>query len=316
MGADRHQPADLTGVHRGQDRPRAIGADRDRPLGLGPQRADHHVLTAHQVLHGALLPHVAHHQPQPLVRGQGARSAHQRRHLVSGAHRLVHDLSAGPAGRAEHGNFHANQPNLSQWLEYPTIVVCGRRVDCTTVGHCKYSQGVTSTLAADEPLIYEVADLSLALADRTQALVQDVMSEVNLTPALANALWHVGACAPDPPMSELAAKLRRDPSTITFLADRLQERGLLVRDVDPQNRRTKILHLTDAGRMTRRAPRRGHGDPVPDRPPQRPRPAASPRLTRQSHGSAPLSDEKGSIHDERGFGRPAVAASGLSIQPE
>jgi DNA-binding MarR family transcriptional regulator len=126
-------------------------------------------------------------------------------------------------------------------------------VDYTTVGHCKYSHGVTPPPAANEPLIYELVDLSLALADRTQALVQDVMSELNLTPALANALWHLGACAPDPPMSTLAAKLRRDPSTITFLADRLQERGLLVRDVDPQNRRAKILHLTDAGRRTRRA---------------------------------------------------------------
>jgi len=131
--------------------------------------------------------------------------------------------------------------------------VCGTSVDCTTVGDCKYSRGVTFTPAADEPLIYELVDLSLALADRTQALVQDVMSELNLTPALANALWHVGACAPEPPMSELAARLRRDPSTITFLADRLQERGFLVRDVDPQNRRTKILHLTDAGAMARRA---------------------------------------------------------------
>lgn len=112
---------------------------------------------------------------------------------------------------------------------------------------------MTPTPAADEPLIYELVDLSLALADRTQALVQDVMSELNLTPALANALWHVGAREPDPPMSELAARLRRDPSTITFLADRLQERGLLVRDVDPQNRRAKILRLTDAGRRTRRA---------------------------------------------------------------
>jgi DNA-binding MarR family transcriptional regulator len=126
-------------------------------------------------------------------------------------------------------------------------------VDCTTVGRCKYFAGVTPTPAADEPLIYELVDLSLALADRTHALVQDVMSELDLTPALANALWHLGACAPDPPMSELAAKLRRDPSTITFLADRLQERGLLVRDVDPRNRRAKILHLTDAGRVTRRA---------------------------------------------------------------
>lgn len=106
---------------------------------------------------------------------------------------------------------------------------------------------------ADEPLIYALLDLSFAVADRTQELVQDVMKELNLTPALANALWHLGSGGPDPSMRQLATRLRCDPSTVTFLADRLQDRALLSREVNPDNRRTKILRLTDTGRATRQA---------------------------------------------------------------
>lgn len=79
------------------------------------------------------------------------------------------------------------------------------------------------------------------------------MKELNLTPALANALWHMTSAGPDPSMRQMATRLRCDPSTVTFLADRLQARTLLIRDVDPHNRRTKILRLTEAGRVTRKA---------------------------------------------------------------
>jgi DNA-binding MarR family transcriptional regulator len=53
-------------------------------------------------------------------------------------------------------------------------------------------------------------------------------------------------------MRELARSLRCDPSTVTFLADRLEQRGLVTRTVDPANRRVKILALTDSGHQARR----------------------------------------------------------------
>ncbi len=50
----------------------------------------------------------------------------------------------------------------------------------------------------------------------------------------------------------MAASLRCDPSTITFLADRLQERDLVERVVNPANRRSNTLVLTPKGVKVRR----------------------------------------------------------------
>ncbi len=104
----------------------------------------------------------------------------------------------------------------------------------------------------EEPLVYALVDLVLGLADRTLALIADVLRELDLTQPLANALWQLDPKTPAPSMRELAARLRCDPSTVTFLADRLEAKNLAVREVDQKNRRVKTLHLTPAGRKARR----------------------------------------------------------------
>jgi DNA-binding MarR family transcriptional regulator len=103
-----------------------------------------------------------------------------------------------------------------------------------------------------EPLIYDLVSLSFAVAERTHALVGDVMTDLKLTPSLANALWHLDPRQGSPSMRQLADRLAVDPSTITFIADRLEDRGLLTREVDASNRRVKTLVLTEAGMQTRR----------------------------------------------------------------
>lgn len=108
------------------------------------------------------------------------------------------------------------------------------------------------TLYAEEPLIYTLVDLVLGLADRTMALIVDVLRELDLTQPLADALWKLDPNGPAPSMRELAARLRCDPSTVTFLADRLEAKNLAVREVDQENRRVKTLHLTPEGRKARR----------------------------------------------------------------
>jgi len=104
----------------------------------------------------------------------------------------------------------------------------------------------------EEPLIYALLDLVLGLADRTLALIADVLRELDLTQPLADALWQLDPKAPAPSMRELAARLRCDPSTVTFLADRLEVKNLASREVDQKNRRVKTLNLTPAGRKARR----------------------------------------------------------------
>lgn len=106
--------------------------------------------------------------------------------------------------------------------------------------------------AAEESLLYALLDLGFALADRTNELIADVLRELELTIPLANALWKLNPGAPAPSMGEMAASLRCDPSTVTFLADRLQERNLVQRRVNPANRRSNTLVLTPKGVKVRR----------------------------------------------------------------
>ena len=53
------------------------------------------------------------------------------------------------------------------------------------------------------------------------------------------------------PMGALAAELRCDASNVTWLADRLEARGLVERRTAPTDRRVKTLALTAAGRALR-----------------------------------------------------------------
>ena len=50
------------------------------------------------------------------------------------------------------------------------------------------------------------------------------------------------------PMGSVADVLSCDASTLTGIADRLEERGLIQRQIDPADRRVKLLALTATGR--------------------------------------------------------------------
>jgi len=103
-----------------------------------------------------------------------------------------------------------------------------------------------------ESLTYQLLRLVHAMDDATNAGIDDVLTELRLTHALADALWQLDPAAPPPSMRQVATRLRCDPSTVTFLADRLAELGYATRAPAPGDRRSKALHLTDAGRAARR----------------------------------------------------------------
>ena len=64
------------------------------------------------------------------------------------------------------------------------------------------------------------------------------------------------------PMGAIARHLRCDASNVTWLADRLEERGLAERRPDPDDRRVKTLALTPAGRAAQhRSHARMHAPP-------------------------------------------------------
>lgn len=79
-----------------------------------------------------------------------------------------------------------------------------------------------------------------------------VLAELELTEALGDVLWQLGAVGEGVPMRDLASRLQCDPSNVTFLADRLEERGFVERRPDASDRRVKLLALTPAGLAVRR----------------------------------------------------------------
>jgi DNA-binding MarR family transcriptional regulator len=69
---------------------------------------------------------------------------------------------------------------------------------------------------------------------------------VELSPSLTAALATVGRHGPLTP-SELAARERIQRPTATRVLARLEELGLTVRTPDPQDRRSSLVAVTDAG---------------------------------------------------------------------
>lgn len=92
--------------------------------------------------------------------------------------------------------------------------------------------------------------LFLRLARSAHGLQRHGLAEFGLTPAQARALSVIGRCAEPPRMAELAEKLHVVPRAVTPLVDALEEAGLVRRAVDPANRRSTLLELTDRGRAT------------------------------------------------------------------
>lgn len=56
--------------------------------------------------------------------------------------------------------------------------------------------------------------------------------------------------SPPGPTNQLATRFGVDPGWVTDIVDRLEARGELVRKPSPDDRRVKILEVTDAGRQT------------------------------------------------------------------
>ena len=116
------------------------------------------------------------------------------------------------------------------------------------LGVFKYAAGM-----GGESLTYQLLRLVHAMDGATNAQIHDVLAGLRLTHALADALWQLDPAAPAPSMRQMAAALGCDPSTVTFLADRLEQLGYAARAAAPGDRRTKVLELTAEGRAARRS---------------------------------------------------------------
>jgi len=124
---------------------------------------------------------------------------------------------------------------LSTWTRYDPIVVTR-----TSARAARSTRTAASEIAANEALERAFT----VLAENMRALFMRRLDAADLSPPQFLTLTQLATPAP---MREMAARLRCDASNMTGLADRLEERGLLERRADPNDRRVKLLTLTPAG---------------------------------------------------------------------
>ena len=101
------------------------------------------------------------------------------------------------------------------------------------------------------PLLDQLVEQAYTFSAAIGRWSATILAELELTEALGDVLWQLGAVGEAVPGRDLADRLHCDPSNVTFLADRLEERGLIERRPDLSDRRVKLLALTTAGMAVR-----------------------------------------------------------------
>src|ERR1700682_1375962 len=106
-----------------------------------------------------------------------------------------------------------------------------------------------SSRGGDPELPRDVLRHLMGVLEAMKRHVHDLAAEFDLTLSQFDALKHLEA-----PYSqrELAQQLNYDASNVTDIVDRLEERGLVTRTIDPSDRRVRRLVLTPKGEAVRR----------------------------------------------------------------
>ncbi len=81
--------------------------------------------------------------------------------------------------------------------------------------------------------------------------VRDVLAKFDLSGTDSGLLWLLDPDRPALRMREIARSLGCDPSNVTLIGDKLQRAGLVTRQAHPQDRRSRVLALTDTGSQLR-----------------------------------------------------------------
>jgi DNA-binding MarR family transcriptional regulator len=97
------------------------------------------------------------------------------------------------------------------------------------------------------PLTHQLAQAAYELHAALEGHLRDTLEELDLTIPLSDALWQLDPALGPLSRRELADRLHCDPSNVTFLVDRLEERRLVSRARAGSDRRVKALALTPAG---------------------------------------------------------------------
>jgi DNA-binding MarR family transcriptional regulator len=86
---------------------------------------------------------------------------------------------------------------------------------------------------------------------RTNHLLGEALAAHGLTTATFQALWALDPDAPPPSMKAMAERIYCNAPNLSFITNQLVARGFVERSVDPADRRSRVLVLTDMGRRAR-----------------------------------------------------------------
>ena len=103
----------------------------------------------------------------------------------------------------------------------------------------------TELTATGTPSVEDLVAAFMAVMGRLGQHFFQRSAEFDLSPQQAKAFVELGRPLS---MGELADRLFCDASNVTGIVDRLESRGLVERQADPDDRRVRRLVLTDAGR--------------------------------------------------------------------
>ncbi len=81
--------------------------------------------------------------------------------------------------------------------------------------------------------------------------VRGVLAKFELTDSMSALLWMLDPDRPPLRMREIARALGCDPSNVTLIGDKLEQAGLVTRQAHPDDRRSRVLALTDTGKDLR-----------------------------------------------------------------
>ena len=113
---------------------------------------------------------------------------------------------------------------------------------------CAYDGPVANPPSAKPvPPTYELAQLAYELHAALERHLHDTLEELDLTLALADAVWQLDPALGPLSRRDLAERLQCDPSNVTFVVTRLERRRLVSRARGSRDRRVKALTLTPAG---------------------------------------------------------------------
>jgi DNA-binding MarR family transcriptional regulator len=108
----------------------------------------------------------------------------------------------------------------------------------------------TGRASAGAPMAARLHGALLGVMNVMREHLEGCAAEHGLSSQQAVSLFHLGV-ADSLSMRELAGGLHCDPSNVTGIADRLEERGLVERGVRADDRRVKLLSLTPVGQALR-----------------------------------------------------------------